>query len=679
MSPTEKPECAGYLELREKDHLTGESILRSACHGNAVFLINEKNYCLMHAPTKSKTKDFETAFLKKLAAEDYSFRGVWFPGNVDLSRRSFKDQVDFRFAVFNGKADFNQTQFNGWKTYFSEASFIGGDAVFSEACFSREMADFGGVKFSGKAYFSDAIFGGSAAFSKAKFGGGTAFFCGTKFHGSAFFSETHFTDGANFRRAEFGSAGSANFWHSHFVGAETDFSKVVFGANAGFREAQFDCRVTDFSEVRFRSYADFIQARFSGGKSSFNDSEFVGTANFAGAKFSGGEADFGNTNFRGGNADFRDAQFGGGFVTFNSSQFSADALFNTAQFSGGYASFRYVRFSGASSFFDNAKFDRAAYFHGAIFTGDLSFKYALFEKQVFFEECEFSDNTFANFKSARFRDLTRFIGCRVQNSAELYFGEATFEKPELVLFHSIFNLQPRWFVNVDARKFNFESVEFPILKKRTLYQVLKLETAANKELKAKETFFQNINFIKIGGKQSYKLLITAYRRLAMNAEENNRYEEAMGFRYLAMETQRQSLWWRRWIPVTLHWWYWASSGYGERALRATVMLVLIWLIPFLFYTSPLSRFERKVPEHEFVISLITGLENPAAKPDLTDIKGLELKDAAFYSLNVMAFQKPDPKPANESWLTRLVVILQTILGPVQATLLLLAIRRKFMR
>ncbi|HEV7646221.1 MAG TPA: hypothetical protein VGO50_19965 [Pyrinomonadaceae bacterium] len=79
------------------------------------------------------------------------------------------------------------------------------------------------------------------------------------------------------------------------------------------------------------------------------------------------------------------------------------------------------------------------------------------------------------------------------------------------------------------------------------------------------------------------------------------------------------------------------------------------------------------------------LEKSIGEPQLYELPALaakwdaDLRDAAFYSLNVMAFQKPEPKPANDSWPTRLVITLQTILGPVQATLLLLAIRRKFMR
>jgi len=50
--------------------------------------------------------------------------------------------------------------------------------------------------------------------------------------------------------------------------------------------------------------------------------------------------------------------------------------------------------------------------------------------------------------------------------------------------------------------------------------------------------------------------------------------------------------------------------------------------------------------------------------------------ALTYSANVMTLQKPDPRPVTTA--AQVVVLLETILGPVQAALLALAIRRKFM-
>ena len=51
--------------------------------------------------------------------------------------------------------------------------------------------------------------------------------------------------------------------------------------------------------------------------------------------------------------------------------------------------------------------------------------------------------------------------------------------------------------------------------------------------------------------------------------------------------------------------------------------------------------------------------------------------ALTYSLGVMTLQKPEPRPATNA--AQSLVMIETILGPVQAALLALAIRRKFMR
>jgi hypothetical protein len=48
-----------------------------------------------------------------------------------------------------------------------------------------------------------------------------------------------------------------------------------------------------------------------------------------------------------------------------------------------------------------------------------------------------------------------------------------------------------------------------------------------------------------------------------------------------------------------------------------------------------------------------------------------------YSLQVMDLQKPEPRPYG--WMTHLNYGFKTISAPIQATLLALAIRRKFIR
>jgi hypothetical protein len=58
-------------------------------------------------------------------------------------------------------------------------------------------------------------------------------------------------------------------------------------------------------------------------------------------------------------------------------------------------------------------------------------------------------------------------------------------------------------------------------------------------------------------------------------------------------------------------------------------------------------------------------------------KPLSPLESGIYSAYVIALQKPQPLPANKP--AKAAVLFETIFGPVQAALLALAIRRKFMR
>jgi hypothetical protein len=80
-----------------------------------------------------------------------------------------------------------------------------------------------------------------------------------------------------------------------------------------------------------------------------------------------------------------------------------------------------------------------------------------------------------------------------------------------------------------------------------------------------------------------RLLAIACRNLAVNAEENHRYEEASRFRYMAMEARRRENW-RGFVPWKLSWWYWLASGYGERVLKAFLVLLGIWFVAGLLYS-----------------------------------------------------------------------------------------------
>lgn len=609
--PTNETICAGLLMLREK--YKSPRISDATCHGEPEWDVDGKHYCLMHAPTKEKSEEFDEVFRQKLTEKNYRFSGVWFPDHFFLGR-TFEDTVHFDYATFS-------------ENFFFSSTF-------------KEYADFSNAQFNGTVGFTDTVFEGRADFSGAHFNG------------------------------------------------DADFTEMVCGADCYFAKAKFNGEYTNFNAAKFKD-VNFAKVQFSGGVADFSEAEFVG-ANFAGTVFSGGEVSFRRSKFSA-SANFYEAKFSGGNAIFSFAEFSGGVLFRKAEFSSGLVNFIKTGFSKKVDLSESSFF-----------------------KQAYFDGTKFLRGSSIDLRRARFADFTRFMELDRHHSVDLYFGETIFEKPERVHFHSMNDLSPRWFINVDTRKFNFENVEYPLLNRRmirsfpqlrkwvSLYQLVRLPREKRKRAlrildwrssteieltKSKNLLIRlgkraNENF-DVAKTNPRTLLITAYRRLAANAEENNRYEEAMGFRYLAMETHRQSALWRMWAPVTLHWWYWASSGYGERVWRATALLAFVWLVPFLFYMSPAAVFTREFRTEEMLgaITAQIHLGTSAQADPLPErtLRGLPPMYGALYSLQVMAFQKPEPKPAKLSPLTEWVVFAQTILGPVQAALLLLAIRRKFMR
>ena len=205
-------------------------------------------------------------------------------------------------------------------------------------------------------------------------------------------------------------------------------------------------------------------------------------------------------------------------------------------------------------------------------------------------------------------------------------------------------MRPYWFVNTDARQFHFMNVKW------------------NRHSVPEEVESLRNEFLI---SEPHQLLSIVYRQLAVNAEENHRYEEASNFRYMAMDAGRREHWhgfafWR------LSWWYWLASGYGERVWQAAVMLVgLSLLFACIFFVGQRNDHWWRHPQSNGPVS---NVESPMLH---------DFKEAVIYSLGVMTLQKPDPLPANKR--AKTFVLFAAILGPLQAALLALAIRRKFTR
>jgi hypothetical protein len=373
----------------------------------------------------------------------------------------------------------------------------------------------------------------------------------------------------------------------------------------------------------------------------FSEFDFGTAADFRYSIFSAG-ADFRSTTFSAA-ADFRYATFTLA-ADFSFATFRAVADFNFATF-GTDSDFKLVTFN-APAHFGNTTFSAAAYFGHATFSAVAYFRYATFGAMADFDSVTFTQAAY--FGYATFAEHIRFTGTEKHNlfsdtsSLDLQF--ATIEKPDRVSFHTL-SLRPYWFVNVNARKFDFTNVEWDW-------------HAISEEIGSMQ---------KSHVPSPHRLLAIACRHLAVNAEENHRYEEASKFRYMSMDSRRvESL--RGFAPWRLSWWYWLASGYGERVLRAFLVLLGVWLVASLLYTR--VGFARSEPKMASDSDVVAAKRDDVGAP-------LKFSRSLTYSAAVMTLQKPEPRPATTA--AQAVVLFETILGPVQAALLALAIRRKFMR
>lgn len=319
------------------------------------------------------------------------------------------------------------------------------------------------------------------------------------------------------------------------------------------------------------------------------------------------------------------------------------------------ADFSYAVFHEEADFLD-AVFNAEVIFFDARFMKGADFNEAIFGAGADFRDIGFSRTL--DFGEATFKNYVKFEGHNknreLTGQSSLDFQHARIEHPDLISFHTI-TLRPHWFVNVDSRNFVFTDVSWD------------LDARAFEEETARLT--------KKRVSSPSRLLAIACRQLAENAESNNRYEEASNFRYWAMDLARQTKWngWAFWKTDWLHMLYCAVSGYGERILRALGVLAAVWIVFVLLYMR--IGFAQQPPK----VSNEGAASATAAAMTIEDRTGrpLEFSRALTYSLAVMSLQKPEPKPLTGT--AQALVLLETILGPIQAALLALAIRRKFMR
>lgn len=410
-----------------------------------------------------------------------------------------------------------------------------------------------------------------------------------------------------------------------------NFSGVLFPSEAHFTGYHFEKDAT-FDGCTFEGNASFYKSIFEGAVS-FSDVHFKSKLIFSGvtvkslAKFSVSKfeefADFSANEFVLG-VNFSDCIFNGP-AEFASNEFGQETDFSGIVFSE-WAEFSYSEFKEGANFIGTV-FSKQADFTDATFDGHVAFNLAVFNESAKFGKPDGGRDVFGD-------------------KATLSFEYARIENPHRFSFHSM-RLKPNWFFNVDCRKMEFTNVSW-------------FRTGINE------------NYIPFG--QAHKLMRITYRQLAVNAEENHRYREASDFRYLAMDVHRfertkpGQFQWHKAAFWELTWWYWLASGYGERVLRAFLGLLSIWLLFAVVFTQVGFVASEKNASHnsERTQSSFETLGQPLA-----------FRRALTYAAAVITLQKPEPKPQTNT--AQATVLLATILGPLQAALLALAIRRKFIR
>lgn len=144
-----------------------------------------------------------------------------------------------------------------------------------------------------------------------------------------------------------------------------------------------------------------------------------------------------------------------------------------------------------------------------------------------------------------------------------------------------------------------------------------------------------------------------YRNLKVNYEEKKDFQRMSDFHYGEMEMYRMGHPWRRRFPLSWHNLYWFLSGYGERPLRAGILVGIF----FLAFTWLIGG---------------TGLKIEMCGNDAT------FGETARFVFEKATLQRPDwanPVTVRGQWLAALIVIIL----PGQLALFFLALRNRLGR
>lgn len=648
-----------------------------------------KEFCIFHAPVGKKGKsldEFNKTVFKELDKAKQlgipcNLSGTIFEGNIRFKLPQYKHlpPIIIVEAEFNGIADFSETAFGGdvsfAKTIFKEgvnfersvfessANFVETSlegANFTETIF-KESVNFIRAEFKG-AFFSGAMFNKKAKFSEVKFEG-IADFLASNFNEFASFSVSVFKELANFSKAKFNDAGFSNTIFKEALFQGTIFNNVSF-IHATLEKADFSDTIikgiTNFSEAITKKYINFTDATFNG-EVNFLRSTFNGEIYFPKVMFTKA-VNFSEVTFNGptgfSSSIFKEK------ADFSRTHYSIEAFFTETTFIGE-ANFREAVFSRGALFIKTT-FNEVADFSKAIFNKMAYFTGATFNKKVYFRAHTFNNG--ALLYALNFRDKIRFEGVNLQKVSFL-----DTDVKDMDFINCIWHKKIGRHLLYDEIRLFHEKDDKNIKTGREYDKPENVLLTGKPEKKSKQNLamlqkewndFKHNILLK---REKIKKVEILYRKLKQKYKEEHNEPEVSNWHYGEKEMFRKGSYFRRFNPVSLSNLYWLSSGYGERPVRAGIVLfLLIITISILF---GLACIEQISPE---------GFSNVINIQTWNDISWGTFKNLLLSTFQYVIFDKnPDyvPKEINGNFLK----IFAQIIIPLQAALFALAIRNRFRR
>lgn len=275
----------------------------------------------------------------------------------------------------------------------------------------------------------------------------------------------------------------------------------------------------------------------------FSEAMFSSTSSFGGASFSA-------------LADFREAIFGG-MAYFRAATFNNRTGFQAATFKG-------------TAFFDAATFSGSAIFQATTFSGKANFRAATFDGQTDFEQATFGDR--ANFKGVQSRE--KALRLHSLSSA------------------SLSNLN---FTSMETECFSFKGCDWPD-------GGLWPETQEKPDYKACEELYRSLkqkaadeHDQPMVSKWHYREKLMGLKGLLSDEQARKHFEEIESGKISLRRKAQAAAHLLRLAPgllLSLNFWYWAISGYGEREIRAGAWLAFLAALPFVLnaFPHPIEEF-----------------------------------------------------------------------------------------